>query len=122
MLAEGDVDPAAGSRDEPTRLPVEAPSEGRRYKYTRVLFLESNKGVPPLTPTFCLYPPLPTLRQSFFVLAHEDAQRVQTRGPNPNPTTQAQSKRCLPLSTKSKNMMKILFAGLPNPMFFETLF
>ena len=32
VLAEGDVDPAAGSRDEPTRLPVEVPIEGLRYK------------------------------------------------------------------------------------------
>ena len=52
VLAAGDVDPAAGSRDEPTRLPVEAPIEGLRYKYTRVLFLKSNKGVPPLAPDF----------------------------------------------------------------------
>ena len=36
VLAEGDVDPAAGSRDEPTRLPVEGPvaerKHGLRYK------------------------------------------------------------------------------------------
>ena len=51
MLAEGDVDPAAGSRDEPTRLPVEVPIEGLRYKYTRALFLKSNNWVPPLPPT-----------------------------------------------------------------------
>ena len=30
MLAEGDVDPAAGSRDEPTRLPVESPVAERK--------------------------------------------------------------------------------------------
>ena len=41
MLAAGDVDPAAGSRDEPTRLPVEVPIEGSRYKYTKALFLKS---------------------------------------------------------------------------------
>ena len=51
VLAEGDVDPAAGSRDEPTRLPVEVPIEGLRYKYTRALFLKSINWVPPLTPT-----------------------------------------------------------------------
>ena len=43
VLAEGDLDPAAGSRDEPTRLHVEGPvaerKQGSRYKYTRVLFL-----------------------------------------------------------------------------------
>ena len=36
VLAEGDVDPAAGSRDEPTRLHVEGPvaerKQGSRYK------------------------------------------------------------------------------------------
>ena len=51
MLAEGDVDPAAGSRDEPTRLHVEVPVEGLRYKYTRSLFLKSINWVPPLPPT-----------------------------------------------------------------------
>ena len=39
VLAEGGVDPAAGSRDEPTRLPVEVPFEAQRYKYTKALFL-----------------------------------------------------------------------------------
>ena len=78
--------------------------------------------MPPLPPTFCLNPPLPTLRQSFFVLAHVDAQSVKTRGPNPNPTAQAQSKRCLPLSTKTQIIMKIPPAGLPNPMLFGTFF
>ena len=47
MLAAGDVDPAAGSRDEPTRLPVEAPVKGLRYKYTKALFLKSINWVPP---------------------------------------------------------------------------
>ena len=32
VLAEGDVDPAAGSRDEPTRLPVEDPVAERRQR------------------------------------------------------------------------------------------
>jgi len=36
--------------------------------------------------------------------APREAQRVKTRGPNPNPTAQAQSKRCLPLSTKTQNI------------------
>ena len=48
MLAEGDVDPAAGSRDEPTRLPVEAPVAERKQAFevqvTRALFLKSNIG------------------------------------------------------------------------------
>ena len=35
-----------------------------------------------------------------------EAQRVKTRGPNPNPTAQAQSKRCLPLSTKTQNIIE----------------
>ena len=47
-----------------------------------------------------------------------DAQRVKTRGQNPNPTAQAQSKRCLPLFTQTQNIIKILPAGLPNPMLF----
>ena len=34
-----------------------------------------------------------------------EAQRVKTRGPNPNPTAQAQSERCLPLSTKTQNII-----------------
>ena len=55
MLAEGDVDPAAGSRDEPTRLPVEVPIEGLRYKYTRALFLKSNNWVQALPQTFTTY-------------------------------------------------------------------
>ena len=42
LLAEGDVDPAAGSRDEPTRLPVEAPVAERKQAFevqvTRALF------------------------------------------------------------------------------------
>ena len=81
--------------------------------------------MPPLTPTFCLNPPLPTSHdpaEASFVLANVDAQRAKLRGPNPNPTAQAQSKRCLPLSTKTQNIFKILPAGLPNPIcctFFE---
>jgi hypothetical protein len=75
--------------------------------------------VPPLPLDFCLYPHQPTLQQSFFVLAHVEAQSVKTRGPNPNPTTQAQSKRCLPLSTKTQNIIKILPAWLPNPIIFR---
>ena len=51
VLAEGDVDPAAGSRDEPTRLHVEAPFEGLRNKYTKALFFESNNWVQALSPT-----------------------------------------------------------------------
>jgi len=51
VLAEGDVDPAAGSRDEPTRLPVEVPIEVLRYKYTRALFLKSINRVQALPPT-----------------------------------------------------------------------
>ena len=116
VLAEGDVDPAAGSRDEPTRLHVEVPFEGLRNKYTKALFFESNNWVQALPPDFYRDPPLPTLRQPFFVLSHMEAQSVKTRGPNPNPTTQAQSKRCLPLSTKTQNIIKILFAWLFNPM------
>ena len=43
VLAEGDVDPAAGSRDEPTRLPVETPIAERKQRIevqvTRALLL-----------------------------------------------------------------------------------
>ena len=43
VLAEGDVDPAAGSRDEPTRKPVETPVAERKQRIevqvTRALFL-----------------------------------------------------------------------------------
>ena len=31
---------------------------------------------------------------------------MKTRGPNPNPTAQAQSKRCLPLFTKTQNLIE----------------
>ena len=55
MLAEGDVDPAAGSRDEPTRLHVEDPVAEREQAFeaqvTRSLFLKSNKWVQALPPT-----------------------------------------------------------------------
>ena len=47
---------------------------------------------------------------------------MKTRGPNPNPTAQAQSKRCLPLSTKTQNIIKILPAGLPQSDYFGWLF
>ena len=47
---------------------------------------------------------------------------MKTRGLKPNPTTQAQSKRCLPLFTKTQNIIKILPAGLPNPIVFWYLF
>ena len=136
VLAEGDVDPAAGSRDEPTRLHVEAPIEGSRYKYTKALFLKSINWVPPPPPT--LATPSHTLADCTFLgpgmtpkhvqktlkkqRAPMEAQRVKTRGPNPNPTAQAQSKRSLQLSTKAQNIVKILPAGLPNPMLFGTFF
>ena len=42
MLAEKDVDAAAGSRDDPNRLPVGAPVTESRYKCTRSLFLKTN--------------------------------------------------------------------------------
>ena len=61
VLAEGDVDPAAGSRDEPTRLPVEVPVAERKQRIevqvARALFLNSNNWVLPLSPDFCLNPP-----------------------------------------------------------------
>ena len=56
VLAEGDVDPAAGSRDKPTRLPVEAPVAERKQRIevqvTRALFLYSNNWVQALPPNF----------------------------------------------------------------------
>ena len=55
VLAEGDVDPAAGSRDEPTRLHVETPVAERKQRIevqvARALFLYSINWVPPLAPT-----------------------------------------------------------------------
>ena len=38
-----------------------------------------------------------------------EAQRVKTRGPYPNPTAQAQSKRCLPLFTQTQNIIENVF-------------
>ena len=56
MLAEGDVDPAAGSRDEPTGLLVETPVAERKQRIevqvARALFLYSNNWVQALPPTF----------------------------------------------------------------------
>ena len=51
------LNPAAGSRDEPTRLHVEFPIEAQRYKYTKALFFESNNLVQALPPNFCLNRP-----------------------------------------------------------------
>ena len=34
---------------------------------------------------------------------------MKSRGPNPNPTAQAQSKRCLPLSTKTQNIIDNIY-------------
>ena len=55
VLAEGDVDPVAGSRDEPTRLHVETPVAERKQRIevqaARALFIYSINWVPPLTPT-----------------------------------------------------------------------
>ena len=49
------INPAAGSRDEPTRLPVEDPVAERKQRIevqvTRALFLYSINWVPPLSPT-----------------------------------------------------------------------
>ena len=59
MLAEGDVDPAAGSRDEPTRLHVEGPVAERKQGYKAqvviVLSLTSINWVLPLPPDFSSY-------------------------------------------------------------------
>ena len=110
VLAAGDVDPAAGSRDEPTRLHVEVPIKGLRYKYTRALFLKSINWVPPLPPTFAgstFLSPGVTPKHIKKTLkkprAPMEAQRLKTRGPNPNPSAQAESQRCLPLSTNTRN-------------------
>ena len=115
VLAAGDVDPAAGSRDEPTRLPVEAPVKGLRYKYTRALFLKSINWVPPLPPTpngvmtrgpqGC---PKRREKNTENQRAPKEAQRVKTRSPNPNPTAQAQSKHCFPLSTETLNIIEFV--------------
>ena len=56
------------------------------------------------------------------MFAHVEAQRVKTRGPNPNPTAPAQSKRCLSRFAKTQNIIKILSAGLLNPMLFWYFF
>ena len=113
VLAGGDVDPAAGSRNEPTRLHVEAPIEAERYKYTKALFLYSINWVPPLPPTVfgrAFLGPGVTPKHVKKSLKKQrptmEVQRMKTRGPNPNPTAQAQSKRCLPLSTKTQNIIR----------------
>ena len=49
-----------------------------------------------------------------------DAQRVKTRGPNPNPTAQAQSKRCLPLFTQTQILSKMLSFLVPFSINFGT--
>ena len=38
---------------------------------------------------------------------------MKTRGPNPNPTAKAQSKCCLPLSTKTCNLIEIALLRAP---------
>ena len=108
MLDEGDVDPAAGSRDEPTRLHVEVPvaerKQGIEVQVTSALFLYTINWVPPLPPDFsdCTFlGPGMTPKHGKQTLKKQrapmEAERVKTRGPNPNPTAQAQSKSCLPL-------------------------
>ena len=61
VLAEGDVDPAAGSRDEPTRLHVETPVAERKQRIevqvARALFLYSNNWVQALPQDFYRDPP-----------------------------------------------------------------
>ena len=63
MLAEGDVDPAAGSRDEHTRLHVEGPAAERKQGFQEqvviVLSLNSINWVPALPPTSCSNQHLP---------------------------------------------------------------
>ena len=51
-----------------------------------------------------------------------EAQRVTTRGPNPNPTAQAQSKRCLPLSTKTQKIIENALLRAPIFSVFRYLF
>ena len=91
------------------------PIEGLRYKYTRALFLKSINWVPPPPQDFSddlKKGPRGTPKDVKKTLknprALRDAQRVKTRGPNPNPTAQAQSKRCLPLSTKTQNIIEFV--------------
>ena len=90
VLAEGDVDPA---RVEGTthQAACRSPHRGSEVQVHKGFVLEVDADLFPR----------PKPSESFFVLAHVDGQRVKTRGPNPNPTTQAQSKRCLPLFTKT---------------------
>ena len=96
VLAEGDVDPAAGSRDEPTRLPVEVPFEGLRNKYTRALFFESNNWVQALPQDFYRDPPLPTFTHTatviFRAFSHESPK-------NENKRPQPQSDRASAVQT-----------------------
>ena len=47
---------------------------------------------------------------------------MKTRGPNPNPTAQAQSKRCLPFLQKLKISLKYCPSGSPIRCFFVTFF
>jgi hypothetical protein len=74
----------------------------------------------PLPLDFFTYRQLPTstapsrhFSQPEYSWAHMDAQRVKTRGPNPNPTAQAQSKRCLPLFTQTQNIIENVFISGP---------
>ena len=117
VLAEGDVDPAAGSRDEPTRLHVEVPFEGLRYKYTRALLILKLCSYTQVTGCRLCRRPFPPphfldqriIRNSLKKQrAPMEAQRVKTRGSNPNPTAQAQSKRCLPLTTKTQKIIEFV--------------
>jgi hypothetical protein len=73
--------------------------------------------VPPLPPTFCLNRYFSTKKSLKKQGAHMDAQRVKTRGPNPNPTAQAQSKRCLPLFTQTQNIIENVF--ISGPIFYQ---
>ena len=131
VLAEGDLDPAAGSRDEPTKLPVEDPvaerKQGIEVQVTRALFLKSINWVPPLTPTFAGstfwglgVTPKHVKKSLKKQRAPMEAQRLKTRGRNPNPTAQAQSKCCFPLSTKTQNIIE--HVAVPASIFCVFLF
>ena len=112
VLAEGDVDPAAGrgtTHQAACRSPRSgAEAENRGTSTQRLcsgsqitgcrLWRRPSKNHTILGPGVTPKHVKKTLKKQ---RAPMEAQRLKTRGPNPNPTTQAQSKQCFPLFTET---------------------
>ena len=121
MLAEGDVDPAAGSRDEPFKAVGRSPSTKLESQSVCIKLIQGGPAsaaglfqLPTLTNIYRVFSTKESLKKQG---AHMDAQRVKTRGPNPNPTAQAQSKRCLPLFTQTQNISEN--DSISGPIFYQ---